>query len=590
MTSGRFFAHASVVARLLALASFCVVIVALPVTALAADIHVSVVGTDAPPADGSVAHPYGTVQKGITMASSGDTVRVGAGIFRGDIVMKSGVSLLGAGAESTTLMGSGSEVVIYAEELGGGEFVSRFTITGGKGHAGGGIYCVGADDLTISENHIIGNASFNDGGGIHSVESTVTITGNLIVNNTAAQMGGGISAVRGSPWINTNIVAANSAGSVGGGGIACADCEPLIAGNELTGNWTTAAGSSGGGILCQQPSDPEILDNTITGNRSAYRGGGLSCGGSAVVAGNVIDGNRALAGVGGGVDSYEGTLTLAGNSVSGNEAAGGEGGGVYAKGLVSENNVIAGNRATGSGGGVYAAGASFANDTITANRTTGLDGGGVYSYPQGSAVNCIIWGNRASMSPTYDDVYGLWVTYCCTGEDGVGVGLASIHVNPGFVSGPDGDYRLQPGSPCIDVATATAAPPADRDGIARPWGPRPDMGAYEYYVPTFSTRTKLSGPSSVWSGRTLKLTGTVSSAGSPYTPRGYVVISKSHRVGGRWVSAGSAKVKIRKGRFAYSLKPKARGSWHFVARYRGGVVGPTKYSTSKSAIETVRVR
>jgi hypothetical protein len=45
-----------------------------------------------------------------------------------------------------------------------------------------------------------------------------------------------------------------------------------------------------------------------------------------------------------------------------------------------------------------------------------------------------------------------------------------------------------------------------------------------------------------------------------------------------------------KGKFSYSLKPKYRGSWRFVATYSGGVIGFTTYKSSKSSVKSTKVK
>ena len=99
---------------------------------------------------------------------------------------------------------------------------------------------------------------------------------------------------------------------------------------------------------------------------------------------------------------------------------------------------------------------------------------------------------------------------------------------------------------------------------------------------TRSTKTKLTGPSSVKAGKTLKLSGAVSPSGA----RGAVKITKTHKVGAKWKSAGSAKVALVKGSFKYSFKPRVKGAWRFVATYLGGGA----YASSKSATKKVKVK
>jgi hypothetical protein len=103
---------------------------------------------------------------------------------------------------------------------------------------------------------------------------------------------------------------------------------------------------------------------------------------------------------------------------------------------------------------------------------------------------------------------------------------------------------------------------------------------------TLSTKTRLSGPSSVKVRKKLKLSGTVTPASAP----GTVTIVKQRLVGRKWKSAGTVKVKVTKGKFSYTFKPTKRGKWRFVATYTGGKVGITTYKASKSTTRNVRVR
>jgi parallel beta-helix repeat protein len=103
----------------------------------------------------------------------------------------------------------------------------------------------------------------------------------------------------------------------------------------------------------------------------------------------------------------------------------------------------------------------FMNCTITGNTST--EGGvvrcGIRSSP--ALINCIIWGN----SP---NTFCGELTHCLTAED------------PLFVDPENGDYRLQAGSPAIDMGALDGAPCIDLDGYARPCGAGVDIGAYEY--------------------------------------------------------------------------------------------------------------
>ncbi|HEY5540921.1 MAG TPA: hypothetical protein VIL41_05660, partial [Coriobacteriia bacterium] len=104
--------------------------------------------------------------------------------------------------------------------------------------------------------------------------------------------------------------------------------------------------------------------------------------------------------------------------------------------------------------------------------------------------------------------------------------------------------------------------------------------------PVLSTTTRLSGSSKARVKRSLKLTGTISYSAAP----GRVTITMSRKVGRRWRSAGKATVSVSHGSFSYSFKPRYRGSWHFVAKYTGGMSGFATYKLSTSKTKSVTVR
>ncbi|HLP17839.1 MAG TPA: cohesin domain-containing protein, partial [Bacteroidota bacterium] len=58
----------------------------------------------APSGDGSILHPFATIQEALSYAKDGDTVSVAAGMYLGPIVMKSNVHIAGAGAGVTTIV------------------------------------------------------------------------------------------------------------------------------------------------------------------------------------------------------------------------------------------------------------------------------------------------------------------------------------------------------------------------------------------------------------------------------------------------------------------------------------------------------
>ena len=287
---------------------------------------------------------------------------------------------------------------------------------------GAGVYCANSSSPIISENTIAENSSSYDGGGIFCfLDSSPVIAKNTIARNNALDWGGGISSYGTSLMIVGNAITDNMA--LAGGGICCESyCSPTVTGNTITGN----SADDAGGILFYAVCSGNISNNTITDNSAANSAGGISCCGfcSPNISHNVIAQNISL--FGGGIDcTSESSPTITDNVITGN-AAGSAGGGIDCQSsclpLVT-NNTIVGNAAE-SGGGI----SSFENSSPT-------------------ITDCILWGND-------DDLYDCSATYCCIEDTDEGEG--NIHADPMFVSGPLGDFYLDPKSPCVDAGSRSA--------------------------------------------------------------------------------------------------------------------------------------
>lgn len=138
---------------------------------------------------------YPTIQSVIDAAAPGDTVQMAAGTYIENITQKSGVIVQGAGALVTTIRGTVSGSVLTAYDLRTSAKIDGFTITGGTGPEGGGIFILFIllvlhlpPPITISNNIITGNTA-DTGGGIYCDDSGSgyplhpTITNSIIWGN-----------------------------------------------------------------------------------------------------------------------------------------------------------------------------------------------------------------------------------------------------------------------------------------------------------------------------------------------------------------------------------------------------------------------
>lgn len=295
-------------------------------------------------------------------------------------------------------------------------------------------------------------------------------------------------------------------GGDAGAGIEMNGSSPVVEGNLIVGNATTAYNHLGGGILTVDGA-PTIIDNEISGNNAGFGGDENGCDGGGInirrgapyISGNLIVDNTA--GDGGGIWTAYADATIVNNVISGNIAvdndteAGGQGGGINVQiagptETLIVANVITDNIAGMFGGGVVTyednsayAEARFENNVIAFNEVTDTAyGAGVCQYRRTTPtlVNNLIYGNHGvgvysedDIDPTYT-YNGVWLNE--TDYDGLGgTGTGNVSVDPMFVDAIDDldwtndVWTLRARSPAID-----AGDPAILDVD----GSRSDLGGY----------------------------------------------------------------------------------------------------------------
>ena len=267
------------------------------------------------------------------------------------------------------------------------------------------------------------------------------------------------------------------------------------------------SGSPGAGIQCLPGAHPRIELCVVRGNHSSDVGAGVY--GDATLEDCSIEDNQSDSG-GGGV---WGAPLMRRCTVRGNGAY--EAAGLQLTGGRLEDCRIEGNvSAEGSQGGavsIVGSGVVLVRCTIARNvkSTAGqytARGSGVYAGPTTSPLiaACTVTGNTVYLThplgdPDVGGVYGpaRLVQTIVQLNDGLGVdpatgtvaifsdvaGLAgpgNFDADPRFVDAAGGDYRLQPGSPCIDAGARVA--PLDPDGT------RADVGAFAFAQATVYVR------------------------------------------------------------------------------------------------------
>jgi hypothetical protein len=243
-------------------------------------------------------HACKTIGHAISLASSGDSVKVAAAPYVENLAISSSLRIVGAGALTTVIDGGGIGSVVSIGSSSTHVTLANLTIENGMASDGAGVFNAGT--LTINNCIIIGNHAKNQDGGF----------------------GGGVFN-RGTARIRNSTLSGNAV-HFGGGGIY--NMGPMtINSSTLSGN----SGVLGAGIDNAFTTGRLTISNSTFNGNIGYQGGGISNGGTIVVISNsTISGNSAVKG--GGIDS--GTYTKLQNTIVANS----RGANCYRSGFISK--------------------------------------------------------------------------------------------------------------------------------------------------------------------------------------------------------------------------------------------------------------
>lgn len=383
--------------------------------------------------------PCRTVQYAVDAASSGDVVKVAAGLYtdvndqggpfqvqvvyidktitiRGGYTTTNGFGdpphpdvnpttldarlqgrvICVTGAISPTIEGfhiTGGGAVglgggLWGEDAGGGVYIEQSsatlsynTIFGNRAYSGGGLYLWNSNAI-LSNNVISDNLSYGSGplpaggGGLYLLEGSVKLEGNAFTANRALDSGGAVKLFNSdATTLTRNTFVANVAKL--GGGLYLYSSDARVARNAIISNSAT---STGGGLYISSGSNAPITRNTIISN-TASAGGGLYLSGNGVsLTRNTFRANSA--GDGGGLYLAGSDASVGENLIISNLAN--RGGGLYlseSDASLHRNLVQANSADYGAGLALSLSDATLANTLVTGN----LGGIGSGLYIQGSS-------------------------------------------------------------------------------------------------------------------------------------------------------------------------------------------------------------
>ena len=293
--------------------------------------------------------PCKTIRHAISLATSGDTIRVAAAIYTENFTLGKSLNILGAGASTTIIDGGGVRTVVTISNTSAHVTLSKLTIRNGKATSGGGINNSGT--LTLTNSTVSGNqapipcihffvfceisAGTASGGGIYN-------SGALIISNSI------ISGNHAGSYCNANPCSAFGGGIYNRGTLMMIRNSSLITNSAGTACSTSLNCRVGTGGAFYSFGGAVTLDNSTVTGSSAYR-----CSGT-------------CRGAGGAIVNGSGNVAVNNSTVSGNSA-----GGIFNSGTATLQNSIVSNSGSNCSGTITSSGYNLSSDGSCAFSNSG---------------------------------------------------------------------------------------------------------------------------------------------------------------------------------------------------------------------------
>jgi hypothetical protein len=465
---------------------FSVVAMTILLPSIQARAVVRYVAADGPGGNGqSWATAYKTIQGAINdgAMTAGGEIHVKAGVYALTQTIQVGKAIVIYGGYSG--VGETRDWTTYNTYVGSNDKVGRcfsvtanatidgFLIFNGISSTNGGAMSVTSCGPTISNCYFKSNTSAGFGGALATYKGTGTKVSNCTFSgNSVDQCGGAIYNESTTSMQITDCTFTENTAKDSGGALHNLMSNVTVTRCVFQSNRGTTITMSVGGAVLNEACSPVFSNCAFSDNRAAYGAGMYNYYGAPVIDGCLFSECGSGCAAGGGVYVEGGTSTIT-NCLFQLNYVWQAGGGLLTEGAGGKiiNCVFWKNDAAYSGAAIYIAGdpnvtsgpnPQFINCTIYGNHTDGVGGAVCCEEVPATFLNCIMWGNTASVgNPGIYAVAG-WETnkpaarYCDIQGDTTYPGTGNLRANPKLGDPNHLDFGLAFDSPCLDAGNNAA--------------------------------------------------------------------------------------------------------------------------------------